>query len=256
MSDRTAYRKTNFKSMAAKKKATHHVRPNEYVSTRRIMGGNPRSNLPATLNSNQHELKALDVPVASYSLSTTAAITPLNLIRTGSTFCNRVGRKVEMKSIRITGQVSALRTSINEDYLRIMIVYDRQTNGTLPAIQDVIQTTDQAAANTSTAFSGINLNNRDRFIMLRDTRIPMPQTTITAGVLTNLGFSDPVTTLCNIDMYVKLKNLVTQYKADSSPAVIGDIATGSLLLITLSDSLAGLEGFVFEAESRLRYIDL
>lgn len=201
------------------------------------------------------ELKALDVPVAQYLLNTTAVITPLNLIRTGSTFCNRIGRKVEMQSIRVVGNISVLRTLASEDYLRIMIIYDRQTNGALPAIADILQTTDQATNNTTTSYSGINLNNRDRFVILRDERLATPSITVTAGVQTNIGLTDPIHKLTNFDWFVKLKGLLTQYKADSAPAVIGDIASGGLYLVTFGGNAAGSEAYEATLEARLRYLD-
>jgi len=131
------------------------------------------------------ELKALDVPNNTVLVNTTAVITPLNLIRAGSTFCNRIGRKIEMESARLVGALVPVRTVVNQDYVRIMIVYDRQTNGALPAIADILQTTDQATANTTGTLSGVNLNNRDRFVILKDHHVTLPSFTDTAGVITN-----------------------------------------------------------------------
>lgn len=223
---------------------------------RRVMGGISRP-FPGQLRGQQGpELKSLDLPAASYALNTTAVITPLNLIRVGSTFCNRIGRKIEMQSLRVAGRLDTLRTVADEEYTRILIVYDRQANGALPAIADILQTTDQATANTTTSFSGVNLNNRDRFVILRDERIVTPSATVTAGVITNLGVVDPVHRLTNFDWYIKMKGLLTQYKADSAPAVIGDIATGSLLLVTFGATAAGSEGWAVALESRLRYLDV
>jgi len=210
---------------------------------------------PAYLRSFRGEIKALDVPVQGYNINTSGSITCMNLIRIGSTFVNRIGRRVEMKNLRLTGILTPLRTNASEDYMRIMIVYDRQPNGAFPALADIIQTTDQAAANTTGVFSNINLNNRDRFIFLRDKRIALPSLTVTAGVVTNPGFIDPITTLTNFDFFVKLKGLVAQYKADSAPAVIGDIATGALLLVIVGGTASGSEGYQCSLESRLRFND-
>lgn len=215
-----------------------------------------RANIPASLASKSPELKALDVPAGTVSLNQTGSVTALNLIRVGSTFCNRIGRKIEMKSLRIVGAIAPIRTVAAQDYVRIMLVYDRQANGALPALADVIQTTDQATTNSTSSFSGINLNNRDRFVMLRDHHVTLPSATYTAGVITNPGFSDPVSRTFNIDDYIKLGSLVTQYKADSAPAVIGDIASGSILLVTVGAAVAGQEGFNFQLETRLRYRDV
>jgi len=232
--------------------------PRSLTMSRPIMGGaNSRiGRLPAALASSSTELKALDVPFFNVNLNTTAQFTCLNLIRTGSTFCNRVGRKIEMKSLRIAGNLFPLRTNQVADYVRIMVIYDRQANGAAPAIADLIQTVDQAAANTTSAFSGVNLNNRDRFIVLRDTRIVPSTNTVTAGAITTAGPIDPLTPLTNIDMFIKLPSLITQYKADSSPAVIGDIASGALWLVSFGTIASGSEGWSSLLESRLRYVDM
>lgn len=220
---------------------------------RNIMGVDNR--LPAVLRSNTFEVKALDIANATYLMNSTGSVTALNLIRTGSSFFNRIGRRVELKNVRLSGYIFPVRTVAVSDYVRIMIVYDRQTNGALPTISDVLQTTDQAGANTTSSESGVNLNNRDRFVILRDLRISIPSQTVTAGSVSNLGPIDPITTFNNIDLFVRLKGLLTQYKADSSPAVIGDIATGGLFLVTMGAVASGSEGYALQAELRVRFND-
>ena len=200
----------------------------------------------------------MDVPVKNVAINSTGNIDALNLIRTGSTYVTRQGRKVEMKSIRVVANIVPIagRTATS-DYGRIVLVYDRQPNGALPAVAEVLQTTDQAANNTTTSFSGINLNNRDRFIILRDEHVYLTPNVITAGGQPSANqFIDPLSKTWRFDWYVKLKNLVTQYKADSAPAVIGDIATGSLLLLTLGFNAAGSEAYQLSYESRLRFVDI
>lgn len=221
---------------------------------RNVMGGRTR-NLPAGLRATGSEIKALDIPSTAYAITSTGVVTPLNLIQVGSSFFNRIGRRIEMKSIRVSGDVNLLRTVATEDYARIMIVYDRQTNGAVPTIQDILQTTTQAGANSTTSLSGVNLNNRDRFKIIRDKRLFLPAATDTAGVVTNAQPPDPVTNTYIIDMFAKLGGLVTQYKADSSPAVIGDIATGGLFLVTFGLVATGGEGYQAGLECRLRFND-
>jgi len=201
------------------------------------------------------EVKSLDIGIANYAVNTTAVITSLNLIRAGSSFFNRIGRKIEMKSIHLKGYLNPVRTNAAADYARVMLVYDAQTNGTAPAIADILQDTDQAGTNATGVFSSANLNNRDRFKILCDYRIVLPSLTVTAGVVTNPGFIDPVTAAFDLERFVKLKGLVTQFKADSSPAVIGDIATGGLFLVTFGGTPSGSEGFQFTGSFRIRYTD-
>lgn len=221
-----------------------------------IMGKRFRSNqLASSMRSFKGEIKAVDVPVQNFSINTTGSVTALNLIRIGSTYVNRIGRRIAMKNLRLTGILETLRTVATNDYMRIIVLYDRQANGAFPLVADILTTTDQAAANTTGVFSNINLNNRERFTILRDKRVALPSSTFTAGVITNVGLIDPITTLTNFDMFIPLKGLVTQYKADSSPAVIGDIASGSLILLVLGGTAAGSEGYQVAIETRLRFTD-
>jgi len=201
------------------------------------------------------EIKSVDIPSSSFGLSTTAVITPINLISAGSSYFNRIGRKITLKSLHVKLFLDNLRTTASADYLRIMVVYDGQSNGSLPSISDIIQDTDQTGTNATYSSSSTNLNNRDRFRVLADWRLVPPTCTNTAGVITNLSAIDPVQPLMDLERYIKLKGLSTQYKADSSPAVIGDIATGALLLVTYGRVASGSEGWRALGSLRLRYTD-
>lgn len=209
------------------------------------------------------EIKAVDLPLLISEFATVGTgnnqIGAVNLIQAGSSFFNRVGRKIELKSFTFKGIVFPVRTQTNEHLARIILLYDRQTNGALPAVADILQTTDQTGANTTTSYSGINMNYRDRFLILRDIKLALPSVTDTGGVTTNLGAIDGVTPTTNISFHVKLKNLVTQYRADSSPSVIGDIATGGLYMLFLGNLIGSLgvatNGWNIAWESRLRYGD-
>ena len=53
---------------------------------------------------------------------------------------------------------------------------------------------------------------------------------------------------------LSLKNLQTHFQAEHNPAVIGDISTGAMYLVTMG-SFASLEPWRFDAKWRLRYRD-
>ena len=242
-----------YKSWKADRKTRDLVREMAKTGRANIVSGNRLIMYKAPIKLG--EIKALDMPYATYTLNATAVITPLNLIRAGSSFFNRIGRRIEMKSLHFKGLISPLRTVAAGDYVRVMIVYDSQTNGAPPNISDILQDTDQAGANSTNSYSSINLNNRDRFKVLCDYRIVLPSATVTAGVISNPGFIDPTAVSFDLERFIKLKGLPTYYKADSSPAVIGDIATGGLYLVTYGSIGAGSEGFQLVASTRLRYND-
>lgn len=223
----------------------------------RALAMRKRGMRPFLSANNFPEIKALDIPrgAAGDELGLTAVITPLNLVQVGSSFFNRVGRRIELKSLTLRGIFATLRTVANESIGRILVVYDAQTNGALPAIADLLQTTDQTGANTNTPYSGINMNYRDRFQILRDYQCYLPSFTDTAGVVTNPGYIDNTINFPNFKIHIKLKNLLTQYRADSSPAVIGDIATGGLFMIVFGSLATGTTGWSLFWESRLRFGD-
>lgn len=196
------------------------------------------------------------------ALTTTGSVVPLNLIAAGSSFFNRVGRKVEMLSVELAFQFGIVSQTVTtpQDWARILIVYDRQTNGANPTISDILQDSDSLGANSFSVTAGLNLNNRDRFLVIYDERIQLPGLTNTAGVLTNIypnsfgGRNGMSSGYGNIHIYRKLRGLVTHYKADTATPVVGDIATGGLFIITLG-ALATGNFQVSPWKSRLRYID-
>lgn len=192
-------------------------------------------------------------------MNTTGVVVAINLIAVGSSMFNRVGRKIEMRSVRFVAKLEnpgVTRATINPDMGRIMIVYDRQTNGAFPAIADILQDTDQAGTNTTEGMSGLNMDNRERFVTIMDKKIGLPQATMTAGVATNVFPNDsdiPVV----IDEFRKLRGLTTHFKADSSPAVIGDVSTGGLYVVALSQiQAAGTEVWQYNFNVRLKYVDV
>ena len=69
------------------------------------------------------------------------------------------------------------------------------------------------------------------------------------------GAVDGVNKTFNINRYIKMANLKTHYSADSAPAVIGDIATGAVYILTLGSIASPNEGWKFTASWRLRYTD-
>jgi len=217
------------------------------------------------------EVKSLDVGSATavapggtpLTVNQTGLIGAINLVTAGSFFFNRVGRKIEMRSVELSYQITTLTATLTtpQDWLRIMIVYDRQTNGAYPAISDVLQDTDSAGANTSGVSAGLNLNNRDRFLVVYDDRTQLPAMTNTAGVVSNAfpnsfgGRNGTSTGFGNVHIFRKFKGgLVAHFKADSTPAVIGDVATGGLYVITLGTQAVGNYS-ITPWKFRVRYTD-
>lgn len=215
------------------------------------------------------ETKYVDGATVSltFTSSSATALTPLNLVQAGSSAFNRIGRKICLKSVFINGRIifndtPAANLNVQNCYLRWIVVYDSQTNGANPTWADVIQSTDQTGATFSTADEGFNLNNRNRFRILIDKRYAMPQilstNLVNAGVagtgpfvLATNPLSQQVTHL--VSQWRRIPQLETQFKADSAPAVIGDISTGGLFIGCQAQGSNG--NWALSFTSRVRFTD-
>ena len=234
-------------------------RARQIRDTQSYISRNPRILMaPGALVGHRGEIKTLDIPASANTISTTATFQALNIIQEGSAFYNRIGRKIMMKSIRLTGQIvpSGNIPGPSSEYLRIMLVYDRQPNGAYPTASDLLTSYDNTGATTSTSFSHLNMNNCERFVVLRDCRIGIPSDGTAAATNQVQAIVDPRGDKYNIDMYVKLKDLETHYKASSNPAVIGDQASGALLLFLFGNVAAAAAAYNLAWSSRLRYHDV
>lgn len=219
---------------------------------------------PATRGSRTFgaEIKSVDMPAVNAgadnltkNVSTTATFDLLNGVQEGASFYNRVGRRTHMKSIHVTGELIESGNGAGvAEYDRIMLVYDRQPNGNFPAISDILLDYGNDGTTFTTAYSKMNLNNVERFAILRDQRIQIATnagvSSNVAGAITNYGQQG------NINWYVPLKDLETHYKSTTNPAAIGDIATGALYLVTFGSIAVATSGFQFTYNARLRFIDL
>ena len=193
------------------------------------------------------EIKAVDLAQANYALDSTGTVTTLNLIRTGTSFNNRIGRRIKLRSVYIQGQIANSGAAAVAGTVRILLVHDKQANGAVPTYADVIASVDQAGTATSAFLDHMNMNNRDRFNILVDRKIHMP--TLTASVSNGYPSTDALQT--KISIFKKL-NFITQYKSDTAPSVIGDISTGSLLMLTFG---VATSGWVLTATVRTKFID-
>lgn len=219
-----------------------------------------RSRVPRALqgrySSHRREIKYVDIAYNAITIRA-ANIPPtgqvLNIPVQGAAPYNRIGSKVMNKSIRVRGHVQQVATAL-PTIVRIIIIYDRQTNGATPSWATVIQSTTSNGTQGNAALDGINMDNRERFKMLADEQILLPAATFNAGVVTNASFPDTSgpTNKLNFDRYIKLFDLETHYKA--SAGAVGDIATGGIFLFAVMDGDDSSWEFLYTA--RLRYDDL
>lgn len=250
----------SFRSRGKLRVATASLRRTAFAQAR----GRSIARLPAASISRQRpggELKAVDYPLAATDVFTvqidsTPSFQLLNGIQVGAAYFNRVGKRIKMKSVHIIGNLVASGVATGAgtgEYLRLLLVYDRQTNGNVPVSTDVLGDRDNQGAAVTTSFSKQNLDNSDRFAILRDWRVAIPQNG--TGGATQQMQSISGQQESQLNWFVKLNGLETVYKSSTNPAAIGDIATGSLLLMAVGSVAAGSNGYAFVGNSRLRFYD-
>jgi len=225
------------------------------MSSQNVVQRIPR-NMSMYQKPNLNEIKYADLAVNDDNFTLIGAFAPqlLNGLVQGAAQSQRIGNKIAMKSVRIRGQILNLATTV-ATYARMIVYYDKQTNGANCANSDLLQSTTSVPGNSTSVFSELNLTNVERFTILRDYCISLPSVTYAAGVQTNLGI-DPGQnpsggSILDVDMFIKLKGLQTLYKGATS--AVGDISTGGLFLVLLN--YAGAAVWTFRHGVRLRYDD-
>lgn len=185
----------------------------------------------------------------------TATVQALNIIAQAPGEASRFSNKISMKSLRLrlslslTGKSSGVPT-----FQRILIIYDRNTNGQYPAsnalLGDMISTN---AVNAGSPWSNLNPSFFDRCVVLMDEMIMLPVYNGGAAALDDtMGPTTDRTFI--IDRFIKLKNLETIY--NNTTAVIGSIQTGGLYIVAFGDAtVAGSDAWQLQGTARLRFLD-
>lgn len=163
------------------------------------------------------------------TISNTGAIFLLNGMNQGSNNAQREGTDMLIKHIRV---VLNYVVSDTTNLIRIMLIYDKQTNSTTPALSDVLDTTIIPPVLAYRVDS-----NKERFTVLYDK--------LHSGVLN----TDNMQRVVKIH---KRMNAKTLYNTLNSTGFVG-IQKGALFLLIVSDSNATAHPGVNVA-SRLRYV--
>jgi len=188
------------------------------------------------------ELKSLDA-TGTGGVSSTGTISLLNGVPRGDDIDERVGRQITMKSIEfhLIAQHKAPEAGLIPATFRALIVYDRQTNGAALTVEQVL---DSAAPGITRTIVPKNLENRDRFLILRDMKFGLA-----ASVATDFMSAPKVA-----KVYQGVTLPVTFNAGDAG--TVADITTGSLYLILLSDQAVGDAHLpVATWASRIRFSD-
>lgn len=252
---KTGYAKS---SAAASRSRANTTRRAGYSTTTR--GGAA----PAALYSHRAEVKTIDQGVQAglgpftTQLSTTAVFTLLMPVQQGTGPMNRIGNKIMARSLHFRGQIVPTNTnSTQTEYLRCIILYDRQPGTALPALADVLlgYVQDGAAA-TANSMDELNPGNYERFKVIRDIRVSIPSSAIGAVSDNVSEIIDYTTNRVNINEFCILKDLETHYKSTSNPITVANIATGAFYLLCVGNAALASNGYGLTWNARFRYHDL
>jgi len=183
------------------------------------------------LNRGRTELKTIDLENLNASVSTTGGVVLLNGIANGTEIYQRVGRKVIMKSMlfRITIFNDPTKQDPQGTAIRIILFYDTQTNGSAPTVANVLGNM-QATPYTPTVVSPMNLNNRDRFKILKDWVVGCPAAAYGPTPTFSLVGGSPDTKYRSC--YKKLNHDVIFQSGSNG---VADIASGAIWCLIIAD---------------------
>lgn len=203
------------------------------------------------------EIKGIDHPSVAVPVVFDPATvgTAFNIILAGAAAYNRIGRKVNLKNINLHyNLVTQGSLGSKATYVRVVLVYDRQTNGAAPPWSLVFAATDGSGTVTSDVFSPVNLSNRDRFEILRDDHYMVPDIpALEAPTPDTCGFTPTMDELKR-HHFVPLTGRDTVYSA--SGGTVGDVSTGGLFFFVLGGTDSSTNGtWKVRVDARLRYYE-
>lgn len=189
------------------------------------------------------ELKFKDVTISIIGAPGAAAtgILFVNGINQGTDYNERLGRKIHLRSVAFRGGLTDRLNEADNVYVRVLLVYDSQTNGVLPTAAEILETV------TPEAF--MNLNNRDRFRIVWERFWSIPGHLYSAIN----PFAADGTTNPRVEFYKRMRHDVI-YSGPTDG--IGDVRTGSLIfLVVATPSAGGDSSYQLDGKFRLRFTD-
>lgn len=238
-----------------------------------MTGGYRRGMIPAMLragrNTTPTEIKSTDCQLYTATpiqFKTAGVIKDLLAMPgEGPGFYDRIGRRTRGLSLEVRGMIQPTllnAAEVKQQFARVIIYYDRQTNGALPSIAAVLTDYDTGGAVTSgSVFNGVNMDNRDRFMIIRDRKFVLPAIgalgVTSANTATGLthNSADLKESLVNYCEYIKLNGLETQYK-NTSGGLASDISTGSFGIIVISSGDANATAaYSIAFNTRYKFLD-
>jgi len=175
---------------------------------------------------------------------TNAYLVLLNGTVPGSNNNQRIGRRIDMKSIEFRMLVSNMELALMNG-VRFAIVLDKQANGAACLITDIWQSGDPTSLR--------NISNKARFTVLWDSTLM----TMIGNDAQSGGVSAQMTTTSKIPFqFYKKIGINTQYNSGSA-GTIGDIQTNALYFVAMCDCTEankGTESIVIDGDFRIRFL--
>lgn len=198
---------------------------------------------------NRTELKVFDTAVATYNVNSTVVFTSLCIPQLGSDMNNRIGRKINLKTVQIRGFLRIgsaaiqppAQSEVAAQFIRMILVWDSQPNGAVPTAIQLL--------NTAVPESQLNLDGRDRFKVIRDKMYTLgPYVFDSASSTYNTE-----RTAVPVKIFKKI-NLESIFS--TSTGVVADITSGNLLIMWLGTG-TGINGpSEFTGSYRVRFDDV
>lgn len=244
-------RKTSNAAMAktAKGRSTFNANKRKYarVQYNGLAPGATRGYTP-----NSVEKKVFDIAVGAIDVNTSPTWTNLCLPTVGADMTNRIGRKIRVESLYVRGSLAvqaAVQTPLTLNNVpaqaaRMIILWDAQPNGALPAVTDVLA--------TSSPYSQLNLNNRERFKILADkvfTFDPWFYNSVASSYAYGAG-----KTIIPIKKFLRLNQEIIFNGTNGG--TVADIASNNLVMLWVGTQLAGTTDLVAVLSTRVRFSDV
>lgn len=184
------------------------------------------------------ELKFVDTGALNTAITATWQVVHLNGVAQGSDYNQRIGRHMYTKSILANILCYNGNLVVNSQPqgigIRVLLIWDYQPNsaGAVPTGLEIFS--------SNTCLSAMNLNNRDRFKVIKDWKTQIGAFTIGAGPPTVLTAGAPQNRY--LTTYKKC-NLETIFSGTT--AALSSQSTGALYLCWIADVLgAGIDYMV------------
>lgn len=174
----------------------------------------------------------------------------------GAAYYQRIGLGIKTFSLEIRGDITITKSNINptsQQYARIIVFYDRQTNGNNPGLADFLLSTDTGGGVTSNVFSGLSPLNRKRFMILRDDKFMLPAVGALGVQDTSQGQVYSKAQDMQYHQYIPVGGLMTLFKG--STGAVADIATGGLFLLVLGEDTNATAAWTFTYNARASFVD-